>query len=331
MGTRKRVTPKFIQRPLQIAGAFFCLSLKLTNINFTMQLALPSSIHNSKLAGLVITTIIYILAIAAAWYTIINLPPYHPLIKILIADIAATIVVFIFSYLLNNSSMYDPFWSVYPAVAALYIFYLLPENYCPPRTCIVLGLAFLYAIRLTTNWMRDWPGLHHQDWRYVRLQEQNGKFYWLVSLAGIHLFPTIMTYLGGLPMYPSMAEASNPLYYLDYIGITITLFAIILCFIADEQMRTFRKNKKAGETFTGGAWKYSRHPNYVGETLFWWGLWIISLAANPTWWWLGLIGPVIIYLLFEFISVPYMETRSKERRPNYEQTTKGIPKYFPWR
>jgi steroid 5-alpha reductase family enzyme len=80
---------------------------------------------------------------------------------------------------------------------------------------------------------------------------------------------------------------------------------------------------------TGGLWAYSRHPNYLGEVIFWWGLFLFALATDSDYWW-TIIRPVAITTLFVFISIPLVEKRNRERRPGYEEYTKNIPVLFPW-
>jgi steroid 5-alpha reductase family enzyme len=79
-----------------------------------------------------------------------------------------------------------------------------------------------------------------------------------------------------------------------------------------------------------GLWRYSRHPNYFGEVSFWWGLYFFGLAANASYWW-TIAGPIAITLLFLFISIPMMDKRSKERRPEYAEHMKKISALVPWR
>ena len=83
---------------------------------------------------------------------------------------------------------------------------------------------------------------------------------------------------------------------------------------ADFQLRRFLSRAKSGRRLIDeGLWKLLRHPNYVGEVAFWWGLWLFGLAADPSWWW-TIAGPAAITLMFLFISVPMMERHLRGRR-----------------
>ncbi len=83
-----------------------------------------------------------------------------------------------------------------------------------------------------------------------------------------------------------------------------------------------------GRVADRGLWRFSRHPNYLGEIGFWWGMWLFALAAAPDWWW-TVVGPLAMVLLFAFVSVPMMDRRSLARRPAYAEHMRRVPALFP--
>ena len=255
----------------------------------------------------------------------------HPFWVIAIADIAATFVIFGFSVAVNNSSMYDPYWSVKPMVIAAYLGFVAYETTgeVDIRSWLVIGLSWYYGIRLTYNFLRGWPGLVHEDWRYADFRTQFPKTYWLVSLSGVHLFPTVMVYLGCLPMYPAMLDAVNSFGALDILAAIVTFGAVTIELVSDEQMRDFAKTKKKGDIMDKGLWAYSAHPNYFGEIMFWWGLVIFAIAANPAYWWTA-IGAFAITVMFIFASIPMLDKRSLERRPGYQEYLDRTSNLIPW-
>jgi steroid 5-alpha reductase family enzyme len=254
-----------------------------------------------------------------------------PVLTVFAADLFATLVIFGFSQAFANSSMYDAYWSVVPPVIGLYWASALPQAQAiPARQALVLVLVFAWAIRLTWNWARGWPGLHHEDWRYVELRENTNAPYWLVSLTGIHYFPTLQVFLACLPLYPALAVGSRPLGALDALAAVVTAGAIALETIADEQLRAFNRKKQPGDICTRGLWAWLRHPNYLGELLFWWGLWLFGVAAAPDWYW-SVIGPLAITAMFIFASVPMLDRRNLARRPGYAELMKSVPALIPRR
>lgn len=287
---------------------------------------------NKKLRGILVQTLAYLSAISVAIIVGQKLSHLHPLWVIAGADAAATIVIFGFSLAVNNSSMYDPYWSVKPMVIPIYLAMLGMEEFgeISLRGYLIIGLSWFYGIRLTFNFLRGWPGLDHEDWRYANFRKQFPKLYWLVSFSGIHLFPTLMVYLGCLPMYPAIIEPVNAFGILDVLAAIITFAAVMIELVADEQMRNFAKTKKPGEIMTKGLWAYSRHPNYFGEIMFWWGLLLFGIAANPDFWWTG-IGALAITIMFYTASIPMIDKRSLERRPGYAEHMKKTSAIIPWK
>jgi steroid 5-alpha reductase family enzyme len=280
-------------------------------------------------ASIWLSIFIYLIAIISAILVARLFSRSHPLIMIAAGDLTGTIVVFIFSVILNNSSAYDPYWSVKPiviAVAYIFVFHLESLNV---RQWLVLSGTMLYALRLTSNFYRDWPGFSHEDWRYVNFRKSTGKAYWLVSFLAIHLFPTIMVYLGCLALMPVLAGEGKPFHLMDLIAALVLFGSVLYAFIADEQLRDFRKKpKNKGKTIASGLWRLSRHPNYLGEISTWWGLALFAYAAGFENWW-TFAGPVAITMMFLFASIPLIEKRHLERRADYREYMSKTPMLLP--
>jgi steroid 5-alpha reductase family enzyme len=177
----------------------------------------------------------------------------------------------------------------------------------------------LWAVRLTWNWVIRWNGFKDEDWRYAGFRRKFGNFYWIISFFGIHFFPTVMVFLGCLSIYPALSGNAGPLSVIDLIAGIVVIHAIVLETAADGQLRRFiRSGPLPGTFLRSGLWKYSRHPNYLGEVTFWVGLFLFSLGSTPFQWWY-LAGPVVMILLFRFISVPMIDKRMLERRRGYRE------------
>jgi steroid 5-alpha reductase family enzyme len=271
----------------------------------------------------------YVAAIIAALVVGWLAREQHPIVVVLAADIVATVVVFGFSVAYDNSSLYDPYWSVAPPAIAAWFSTVAVSPANASRLVIVNALVVIWGARLTYNWFRQWRGLSHEDWRYVDLREKHGRAYWWVSFAGIHMFPTVLTFLGSLSLYPALTGTSS-IGWLDALAVVVTAGAIWIEAAADKQLRSFvTSERRPGEIMNRGLWAYSRHPNYFGEISFWWGLWLFGLAADPTRWW-TIIGPVSITLLFVFISIPMIERHIETRRPHYRDHRRRISMLVPW-
>lgn len=258
-----------------------------------------------------------VVAVAAGAIARTHHPELHPLWIVAVADVAGTLAIFAFSFAFGNSSFYDAYWSVAPPLIAFYLA-LVPEAAGGDRArlLVVYTLVVFWAVRLTWNWARGWTGLGHEDWRYVDLAAKSGRAYWLVSLGGIHLFPTLQVWLACLALHPALVSP-RPFGWLDAGATALTLIGVGFELVADNQLRRFVLAKPVpGAILETGLWSWSRHPNYFGEMSFWWGVWLFGLAADPSFWW-TVVGPLAITLMFRFVSLPMIEERMAARRPGW--------------
>ena len=273
----------------------------------------------------------YVIALCVAVIIVYALGDRHPILIIFTADIAATLVIYAFARVFRNASFYDPYWSVAPLAIVLYYTLVASSgDVVLIRQVFVVTLVFIWGIRLTLNWARQWRGLGHEDWRYANFRSKSKGWFWIVELMGIEMMPTTIVFLGCLSLYPALATGTNPFGVLDWIAIVVTAGAIILETTADEQLRKFVKaNSKPGKIMSTGLWAYSRHPNYLGEIMLWWGLFLFALSADLSYWWV-VVGPVAMTVLFIFISIPMMDKRNLERKPGYKEHMMKVPALFPW-
>ena len=177
--------------------------------------------------------LIYLAIGLSGYLTWALLPIDNEVIRFLISDIVMTFVCFFFSLIKKNSSVYDAYWSVIPfffvvAWAILHGIHIGIHHY------VVFFAISFWSWRLTLNWARSWPGFHHEDWRYIKLAEDNGKLYPLVNFFGIHLFPTAMVFAG---MWPIFYIFQNELQYsvVLYLGVAVSIIGTLFEFFADNQ------------------------------------------------------------------------------------------------
>lgn len=275
----------------------------------------------NKLLSLIIVLGIYIIAAVGAGIFVYFVNPYmNGLLVVFIADIIATVFVFLFSIPFKNASVYDPYWSVAVPVIVLGFYYVSGVAFSALHLLILIPLA-LWAIRLTYNWCKEFENLKWQDWRYVRYKQQFPKIYLFINLTGIMLMPTLLVFAGCIPLYYLIINTANVAAL--SIGGAIVLFAMLYQAIADYQMRKFRANLiNKDKCIDEGLWRYSRHPNYFGEITVWFGVFIACINCIP---WFGAIGFVAILCLFVFVSVPLMEGKMLKSHPQYKDYQKAVP------
>ncbi len=268
-------------------------------------------IKENRLLSFLIIAIIYTVTGFAGFF-VYKIIPLHFALKLLIADVAATAVCFVFSLVFSNASVYDPYWSVQPPVIVLG--FIIAGG--ATRSGIIIFLVVLFwAIRLTTNWAYTFKGLSHQDWRYTMLKEKTGKFYPVINFVGIHLVPTLVVYAAVLPAVYVVTSAIKPNVPFT-ISAIVSIVAVLIQAVADIEMQSFRKEKRQG-FIRDGLWKYSRHPNYLAEILMWWGIGLAAFSLMPNRPYL-LIGALLNTLLFSFVSIPMAEKR-QAKKPGFEK------------
>lgn len=252
----------------------------------------------------------------------------------------STVVIWVFSIANDNSSIYDPYWVIAPPILALALKATggggLLGEWSARQICVVACL-WIWGVRYHTmyTWSGWRSGLVHEDWRYEEMRSAPVP-YWLNSLTGMHLFPTLLVYFAFAPAALVLIAAPStqpPLGLWDALGVIGALSAVAIELFADEQLRKYRES---GEYAKGGAlrrglWKYSRHPNYFGEVLFWLSMIPFAVAGGffsqyPP---LVLIGPLMMAVFFRF-SCWLMDVRSLERRPEYQQVVDEVSAMVPW-
>ena len=256
----------------------------------------------------------YLVALVVALVTVNALPDWSTLWRAAAADVAATLVIFLFACVFKNSSFYDAYWSVAPPVIVLY--WLMAHDAIDLRTLLLFTLILLWAIRLTHNWARGWHGLSHQDWRYVDLKEKTGLFYPVVDLLGIQLLPTVLVFIACVPVWLLVQIPSHSLGMMDSVWLVVGFAALWLEYRADNVLRAHRLNpEQQGQVLREDVWRWCRHPNYLGELGFWLALAICGfvVTGNPYSW----LGFVLMIGLFVGISIPMIDKRQLANKPGY--------------
>ena len=276
-----------------------------------------------KAVGLIILLVIYLFAIALGGLIFYILKDYmHFFLAILIADVAATVLVWAAGLIVRTPSVYDPYWSL--QTFFIYLGLLIYFNNWNLYTIIPLVAIFLYSVRLTVNFIIGFHDLSYVDWRYKMLREKSGKLFQFVNLFGICMFPTLVVYAASLPLFMYASLPIDRFSYLDFIGSLVILFGTFLELISDIQMKKFiRIRESRNDVINVGLWRFSRHPNYLGEIIIWFGVALVLIIHNYMFFYL-VAGAIVNLLMFLFISIPMEEKHMLEYKPDmpmYIKTT----------
>lgn len=276
-------------------------------------------LKQNRAASFIAVTLVYIFATAVGLivYCTLELDWWFAL---LIADVAATVATFIFSIIFQNASVYDPYWSVQPPV--ILVAFAIGKELTSLSVLLLVVVCF-WAIRLTANWAYTFANLNHQDWRYTMLKEKTGVLYPLINFVGIHMVPTLVVYGCILPAVYAIREGLEA-NIASILFLCLSLGAAFMQGIADVEMHKFRKHRD-GAFIRQGLWKYSRHPNYLGEILMWWGVALSVVCAAPNAYHLA-FGAVANTILFFAVSIPMADKRQsrKDGFAEYKQQTRML-------
>ncbi len=264
---------------------------------------------------------IYLLAAAVGFLTYMILP-YAMWINLLVADLAATAVIFIFSMILDNSSIFDPFWAMAPVVVLTAVATRHPLSWA--GVLVMLTVA-MWSLRYVTNGVYSFRDIHQESQENTLIHKKVGDGYPIISLFGLHLMPAVVTYACTLPatfIIESGIAKPNVAYV---IFLVIAVAAIALQAIADCQKQIFKYFKKEG-FIQSGFWKYSRHPGLMSEIFVWWGIALAGISLLGFEWHL-ILGAILSTLFLTLFKAALAEWVSKQQE-GYEEYKNNVPRFL---
>lgn len=196
------------------------------------------------------------------------------------------------------------------------------------RAVLVLALVTLWGGRLAWHVFRRNHG-REEDFRYAAWRRQWGRWFVPRTFLQVFMLQGLFMLLILAPVLLVVGQEQPPLGWLDLLGGLMWLKGFLFEAVGDRQLAAFRRDPaNRGKLIASGLWRYSRHPNYFGEALQWWGVAVIALSAPRGG--LGLLGPAVITGLLLFVSgVPLLE-RKYAGRPDWEEYKKRTSMFVPW-
>lgn len=269
-------------------------------------------ITESRCRSFCIIGIVYLLATIAGIAVFLWAQPImDDLWALLLADVAATVLTWAAGFLYRNVSVYDPYWSVAPPILLTAYAFLVPG--VSLAAVLMLLAVWVWGIRLTVNWAVTFMGLRHEDWRYTKYRTSQPAFiFQFINFFGLNMMPTLVVFLAMIPAIRILQESPACTLW-TILGTAMSLCAAWIQYLADTTAHRFRR-EHPGEICKEGLWKHGRHPNYFGEILMWWGIWVQWAGVQTDW---TIAGAIAITALFLGISVPLMESRQLRNKPGY--------------
>lgn len=236
-----------------------------------------------------------------------------------------TFLTWLASLAKRDVSIIDSVWPLF-FLAALLTWWLA-NGTNGPRSWIAAMLVGLWAVRLCVYLtVRNWG--HPEDRRYQAIRARNQPYYEVKSLVIVFALQAGLAWLIALPILPVLKSAT-PWGWLDCLGSTVFLFGLAYESIADWQMARFKSRPRGQDAVLDtGLWRYSRHPNYFGEAVAWWGFFLLAISGGAPLW--LILSPLLInFLLVKVSGVPLLEQDIAERRPAYRDYILNTPSFIP--
>ncbi len=241
--------------------------------------------------------------------------------------LALMIILWLVSLGLKNSSIVDIFWGTGFVIAAWVYFILTPDGFLP-RKQLLVALVTLWGLRLTIHiLLRNWG--KPEDFRYQKWRQESGSIWWWKSFFQVFLLQGLLMWVISTPLLAAQFRSlPSHLTILDYLGIVLWAFGFFFEAVGDAQLTHFKANPaNKGTVLNRGVWRYTRHPNYFGDSAQWWGYYLIAASAGG--WW-TIFSPIIMTGLLLRVSGVALLEKTLETRPGYKEYSENTSAFIPW-
>jgi len=235
----------------------------------------------------------------------------------------------VLSLILEDASIADVVWGLGFVLVAWVTFFLADGGYLP-RKLLITALVTVWGLRLAVHigWRKRGKG---EDRRYRAWRSRHGKRFWWVSLFTVFGTQGLLLWVISLSVQAGqMAWEPASLGVLDLAGLAVWLIGFVFEAVGDAQLARFKSDpQNRGRVMDRGLWAYTRHPNYFGECLMWWGLFGIALSSPGNLW--TVVSPITItVLLLKVSGVTLLEKTIEETRPAYRDYQERTSAFLPW-
>jgi steroid 5-alpha reductase family enzyme len=242
-----------------------------------------------------------------------------------IAMVALAVGMWLLSVKLRDVSIVDSAWSIFFLLFALVFAWRQGDRSVGTLAMLVLVAAWALRLSIYITWRNHG---HGEDRRYQAIRARNQPNFEFKSLYLVFLLQAVLAFVIAMPLLPAL-NGANDANLVTWLGMAVAAFGLLFETIGDAQMARFKADPaSAGQVMDRGLWRYTRHPNYFGESVFWWGVWIASASLGGAW---TVFSPVLMtFLLLRVSGVPLLEADLKQRRPAYAEYLRTTSSFVPW-
>lgn len=236
-------------------------------------------------------------------------------------------ILWLFSLKLRNSSIVDIFWGTGFVIANWVYFALTPDGFLP-RKILISTLVTIWGLRLSIYiFLRNWR--KPEDFRYQKWRNESGAKWWWQSFFRVFLLQGALMAIISIPLLAAQIRPTpDHLTAVDLLGILIWLVGFFFESMGDYQLAQFKaKPGNKGKVMDQGVWRFTRHPNYFGDSAQWWGYFLIAVAGGG--WW-TIFSPIIMTLFLLRVSGVKLLEKTMETRPGYKEYIRKTSSFVPW-
>lgn len=236
-------------------------------------------------------------------------------------------ILWVVSLILKNSSIVDIFWGTGFVIFAWVAFFLTPEGFLW-RKLLISILVTIWGLRLSIYILiRNWG--KEEDFRYQAWRKQHGKKWWWYSFFQVFLLQGVLLTIIAAPLLTAQISPTPArLAFLDYIAIPLWVIGFLFEAFGDLQLKRFKSNPaNKGKVLDKGVWRYTRHPNYFGDSTQWWAYYLIAASAGG--WW-TVFSPILMTILLLRVSGVSLLEKTLDTRPGYKEYSERTSEFIPW-
>ena len=243
------------------------------------------------------------------------------------AIVGYMLILWLASLVLKNSSIVDIFWGL-GFVLVNWVYFALTPNGAEARKWLISILVTIWGLRLSLYILwRNWGKV--EDFRYQTWRREAGADWWWRSLFKVFLLQGWLMWIISIPLLAAQLPAEPAsLQPMDYVGLTVWTVGFFFESIGDLQLARFKSDlSNKGKVLDVGVWRYTRHPNYFGDSAQWWGYTLVA-ASSGGWW--TIFSPLLMTLLLLKVSgAALLEKTLKETKPQYKEYVERTSAFFP--
>ena len=271
---------------------------------------------------------ILLLIVIGIFYFLSQTPFSELLYQGIVTVLGIVTLLWILSLIVKDSSIVDIFWGSGFVIMVWFYLFSLGNDFFTVRNMVFASLVSIWGLRLTI-----YLGYRNigkpEDYRYQNFRKEGGKNYWWISYFRVFILQGFILFVISSLFVPAMKIEENIFSIFSYIGIAFWAIGLFFEAVGDWQLMIFKKNPdNKGKVMNKGLWKYTRHPNYFGDALLWWGYFMFALDYQAGFFFF--FAPLFMtFLLMRVSGVPMLEAKLKTSRPKYAEYIAKTSAFFP--